>query len=97
MRAARHLRQHRILGVAPDEIGRRAEVEQTLQDRGGHRPDDDVAADDDAVDALSRDVFEHGLERRQVAVDVVDRGYAHGAIIRGVSSRARRRRAGRYP
>ena len=44
---------------------------------GGNRPPDDVAAADDSVDPLARDLGEHRLERGQVAVDVAERGDAH--------------------
>ena len=42
-----------------------------------HRARQHVAADDDAIDARETDVLEHGVERGQVAVDVVERGDAH--------------------
>ena len=47
-----------------------------------HRPPEDVAADDDLVDALRLDVVEHGLQRRQVAVDVEEGCDAHVADAR---------------
>jgi hypothetical protein len=41
------------------------------------RPGGDVAADHDGVDALALDLRQHGLERGQIPVDVVERGDAH--------------------
>jgi hypothetical protein len=45
-----------------------------------------IAADHDPVDALPADLLEHGLERRQVPVDVVDCSHAHGRIVIGFVS-----------
>ncbi len=45
----------------------------------GHGPLKRVACDDDLVDALALDLGEHRLERWEIAVDVADRGDAHGA------------------
>src|SRR5207237_495263 len=52
---------------------------QALEALRRERAPDDVAAGDDGVHLLALDLREHGLERRQVAVDVVERGDAHAA------------------
>src|SRR6266545_3043707 len=41
------------------------------------RPRRDVPSEDDLIDVLAFELAEHGLERRQVAVDVVQRCDAH--------------------
>ena len=55
--------------VAADEHGA-LERREAL---AGHRASADVPAAHDRVDALALDFREHRLERRQVAVDVVER------------------------
>ena len=40
-----------------------------------------VAEVDDIVDALRADVGQHGIEREMVAMDIGDRGEAHGVLI----------------
>ena len=44
---------------------------------GGIRPDDQIAAADDRVGLGAARIREHGLECRQVSVDVVERGDPH--------------------
>lgn len=42
-----------------------------------HRADDDIAGDDDTVDVRLAHLFEHGLQRREIAVNVVEGRDAH--------------------
>ena len=44
---------------------------------GGIRPDDEIAAADDRVGLAAARIGEHGLECRQVPVDIVERGDPH--------------------
>jgi hypothetical protein len=57
--------------VAVDERGARAEGPQLGERLGRHRSREGVAADHDR--RLARHFFEHRFERREVAVDVVER------------------------
>ena len=49
-----------------------------------HGAGENVAADDDPVDADAANVVEHGLERGEVAVDVVEGCNAHECYVGGV-------------
>ena len=62
------------VGVAAHPAHRQSEPAQAIEHLGGHRPGGDVAADDDGLGAGEGRIGEHGLERRQVAVHVVERG-----------------------
>jgi hypothetical protein len=64
------------VGVAADEE-RRWERDEQLERLRRERTGDGIAADDDRVDALPFDLGEHGLERGQIRVDVVERRDAH--------------------
>jgi hypothetical protein len=77
-RAAGQRGEHDAVAVASNESHRNGQVQQTAQRFAGHRARHDVAPDHDAIDPGLENLFEHGLERRQVAVDVVERGDAHG-------------------
>ena len=65
-----------------DEPGRDVQAQQTSHGFLRHRTDD-IAADDDQVHVLLSHVREHGLECRQVAVDVVERRNPHYASVSG--------------
>ena len=69
--------QNSSVGIPTDDRGVSSGDEVEHLDRP--RPGDGVSDDDDRVDAFALDVREHRFERRQVAVDVADRGDAHGA------------------
>ena len=71
-RAATH---HLVFGVPSDNMC--AETSHDVEHLDRRRTDDRVSDDDHGVHALTRDVREHCFERRQVAVDVADRGDAH--------------------
>ena len=58
----------------PDDVARVGSAARELERLGRERSRDDVAAEHDRVGV---DLVEHGFERRQVAVDVVQRGDAH--------------------
>lgn len=65
------------VAVSADEA-RALERACERQRLGRQRPPGQVAAEDDRVDALTLDVGENGLQRRQVAVDVVERRDSDG-------------------
>ena len=65
------------IDVAADEVG--ADICATVEDLGGPGSGARVARDDDLVDVFALDLGEDGLERRQVAVDVAQRGDTHVA------------------
>ncbi len=67
-----HLRADDAIAVAVDELHRHIERQKPGDGFVRHRPGEDVAADDDALDASGLDLLEHRLERRKVAVDVGD-------------------------
>jgi hypothetical protein len=62
------------IGVAPDKAGARPERHQLIDGFTGQRACRHIAADHDRLDALARNVGQYGLERRQVAVNVVQSG-----------------------
>ena len=72
------------VGIPADEP--RAERLQPLERLRRHRPGGHVPADEDQVDGLGRHLREHGLERRQVPVDVVESGDAHACRFAGCGS-----------
>ena len=69
------------VAVAADEG--RAAVAQEAQRLLGHRPEDGVAADENRVRV---DLGEHGFERGQVRVDVVEGGDSHARVKRETDS-----------
>ena len=71
------------------------DVLEAVEHLRGPRPAHAVAGDDDRVDVRLLDVGEHGVESRQVAVDVADRGDAHGVEATARVAGAARRRRGR--
>ena len=75
------MREHFSVAVAGDVVRGHVDVRQTVQRFARHRTGQHVAADDDAIDAGAADVVERGVERRQVAVDVVEGRDAHDASL----------------
>ena len=69
--------EHLPIGVPPDDPS--VEPGEEIEHLDRPRPGDAVADDYDGVDVLAFDVREDGFERREVAVDVSERGNAHGA------------------
>jgi hypothetical protein len=69
---------HFAIRVTADEA-RVLEAGKRLDGLLGHRSPGDIAADDDEVDTGGVDLLEHGGERRQVAVYVIQRCDSHGA------------------
>ena len=65
------------IGVTVHDAG--ASLVQQIEHLRRPRPADAVAGDDDLVHAFALYVREHRLERREVPVDVADRGDAHCA------------------
>ena len=81
MRGAQPLRHPRrgavanlTVAVAVDPPDRQRLRGERVEDGRRHRAADDVAAADDQVEVLVRDVGEHRAERGHVPVDVVERG-----------------------
>ena len=74
----RELREHLTLAVALNELNRQWRREQTLERLSRHRAEDRVASNDDEVDICGMDILQHGLERREVAMNVIERGDPHG-------------------
>jgi hypothetical protein len=70
-------RQHLALTVAIDEIDGNLTREQERERLSRHRSRYHVPTNDDPIDTLAPHRAQHGLERGQVAVDVVQRGKAH--------------------
>ena len=66
--------------------GERTHFREKIEDLGRPWPAEAVTRDDDRINLLTLDVPEHGLERREVSVDVADRGDVH---VREASARAR--------
>jgi len=62
------------VGVPADEPDALAQTAQPVDGLGRHRPTREVAAHEEEVGIAG--LGEHGLERRQVGVDVVERGDA---------------------
>ena len=87
--------EHLPIGVAAHEANVWHGCE-TVEDLNGEWAADEIAATDDRVDALRVDLCKHGLERRQVPVDVGDGGDPHApetTRVRGGEVPRRRRRA----
>jgi hypothetical protein len=57
-----------------DEADRYVQLEQGFERLSRHRSRNDVPADDDVIDSRVVDVSKDGLERREVAVYVVECG-----------------------
>ncbi len=55
------------------------EIHQSREALGRHRPRKHITANDNPIDAARLHIAQHGLERRQIAVDVVESGDAHAA------------------
>ena len=98
-RAARAARLELTVGVAEHEDARSPSSRAASSARAA-RAGDHVAAEDDPVRPRAAHLGEHRLERRQVAVDVVERGDPHldppppaaATRLAAVQPRARRRR-----
>jgi hypothetical protein len=58
-----------------------AEAAEPVDRLGRHRAGPDVAADHDRVGGDDLDLRQHGVERREVAVDVVEGRDPHGRIV----------------
>src|SRR5262249_39103277 len=71
------LRQDGRFAVSANKIDRNAEALQALETFARHRPWNDVATDDDSVDARLPRLGENSLECGEIAVNVVNRGYLH--------------------
>jgi hypothetical protein len=61
-----------------DEIRTVTESAETLECLAGKRAGDDIASDENEIGAGLVDLGGHRLEGGQIAVDVVERGDAHG-------------------
>jgi hypothetical protein len=73
-----HLSQHDAFAVTVDELNWNVELEQTIERLARHRAGQDIAANHDAIDAGFTNILEDRLECREVTVDVVKSGNAHG-------------------
>ena len=65
---------HLAVGVAAHPPHGQLEPRQAIEDLGRHRPGRDVAADHDRVHLAEGGIGEHGVERGQVPVHVVEGG-----------------------
>ena len=72
---------HLAVAVAAHEPHRSVQPHEPLDRLGRKRPPGHITADDDGVDALEADIGEHGVEGRDVAVDVVQGGDDHRATV----------------
>jgi hypothetical protein len=57
------------------------ETPQPVERSARHRPGDHVTTHHDRVRLFALDLLEHGLERGQVAVDVVQRRDAQASVL----------------
>jgi len=76
------------IAVAAQEVRRQVERAQTGERLARHGTGQHVAAHDDAIGPGAHDVGEHGVERRQVAMDIVEGGNAHRVILPCASPRS---------
>ena len=72
-----HLRQHGAISIPHDETHGKVDGEQAVQRLTRHRTGKHISAHHYLIDAIRLDFFEHRVERRQIAVDVVDRRESH--------------------
>ena len=79
---------HLAVAVAAHEPHRFIQLHEPLDRLGRERPPGHVAADDDGVDALEADIGEHGVEGRDVAVDVVQGRDDHRATVSRYAARS---------
>jgi len=71
----------RAIGVALDKASTRAKRHQLVEGFTGQRACRHIAADHDRFDTLASNVGQYGLQRRQVAVNVVQSGHPHVKIL----------------
>src|SRR5258705_12255169 len=79
-RASCELVEHGDLAVAVDELDGQIQRPHVRERLAGHRSDYDVTTNDEAIDTRGPYVGEHRFERREVAVDVEERGDTHFVI-----------------
>jgi hypothetical protein len=72
--------------VAVEKLHGDFEAVQTGEHFARHWAGHDVPANDDLIDACCTDFAQYGFERRQVAVDVVERRYPHIGLLPPQSS-----------
>jgi hypothetical protein len=69
------------VGIAPDEV--RAPVAEQIKRLDRHRPRCHISANHDLVDAERSHLRQHRVQRRQVAVDVIQRSNSHATTMAG--------------
>src|SRR5438309_9202034 len=74
---AGHLFQDRNLAITLDKMSWNIELRQTGERFAWHRAGNDIAADHQALHTGMTNVFEHGLKRGQIPVNVIDRPDLH--------------------
>lgn len=67
--------------VADEELGWNVERDEQVERLSRHWPGQDVAANDDPIDAGLAHIGEDCLDRREVGVNVEERGDAHRVSI----------------
>ena len=69
--------EHGTIAISPDELHRDVEGEQAGKGLARHRPRKHIPADHNLIDPGLSNVLQNGLERRQVAMNVVESCDAH--------------------
>ena len=76
------------IAVAHDEVNRDVERLQRVQAFTPHRSREHITTAHHRVEPKSRDLLQHRFERRQIAMNVVERGDAHGQKANPMLTRA---------
>lgn len=74
-------RKHHTVAIALDELDWKLQVQQQRERLPRHRARKHVASDEDLVDIRLADLFEHGLQRGEVPVNIVDCSDLHGVQV----------------
>ncbi len=74
------------LSVAPEEVNRDVKVLEDRQAVSRHRTGNDVASHGHLIDPFFPDLVQNGLQRREVAVNVVDRRQTHSSSQKGLAA-----------
>ncbi|HVH88361.1 MAG TPA: hypothetical protein VM912_16695 [Terriglobales bacterium] len=67
------MRKHHALAIAPDETRGNIELKEVFECLARHGPREDITANDDVIYLLSANLVEDSFERREIAMDVVER------------------------
>lgn len=67
--------------MAENELGGNVELPQIVHGRSRHRAGQHISAHKDQVEILAANVHEHGLQRREIGMNVVDGRHTHRSLI----------------